>query len=162
MNLIDIMDMDSAETTFGLPFSMPCSIPLNLLVVSLVDLAKDWVKDLLWTQECSPPLVLLYESCIVVVVLGDAVVNIFQHLFTQQHLSGGARSPHHSPRFVRPLHCGRRGGHWWSQLYEHLFCILWPSCSCSRPATIHTLHILDLDFWWNSTLFWWKNHFCGL
>ena len=29
------------------------------------------------------------------------------------------------------------------QLYEHLFCIF------HLPATVHTLHIIDLDFWQN-------------
>ena len=51
------------------------------------------------------------------------------------------------------LHCGRQGGHNWSQ---HLYIFL-PSCSC--PPTNHTLHRSDLDFWFHLTPFWCRSHF---
>ena len=51
-------------------------------------------------------------------------------------------------------------GHSRSQLYEHLFSSFWSSCS--HPATVHTLHISDLDLWFNFTPFWCKNHFCSI
>ena len=54
------------------------------------------------------------------------------------------------------LHYGRRGGHNWSQ---HLYIFL-PSCSC--PPTNHTLHRLDLDFWFHLTPFWCRSHFWKL
>ena len=38
--------------------------------------------------------------------------------------------------------------------------VFWPSRpSCSRTATVHTLHISDLDLWLKSTPSWCKNHF---
>ena len=58
------------------------------------------------------------------------------------------------------MHCGRRGGHSWSQLGEHL-CSR-PGPPCSRPATGHNLVRSDLDSLLNSTPFWCKNHFCSL
>ena len=74
------------------------------------------------------------------------------HIVTRQQLPANLQSLKHNKDHRHPpaatllsamcsvLNCGWRGG----------------------PATVRIMHISDLDFWFNSTLFWCKNHFCSL
>ena len=54
-------------------------------------------------------------------------------------------------QYCTAVHCGPRGCHSLSQLYEHLFCMFW--ASNSRPTHGHNLVMSDLDFLLNSTPF---------